>query len=93
MNTPYVTQKRPVTEPYAFWAERRRLQKKDLRLYLKGRIMWISCWLENTAKPLEKPVFKKRKVQGTFKYDTCLLCLGKLKHKNPKKGCKCGDLI
>ena len=42
MITTYVTMKRPKTEPYEIWKERRRLQQRDLKLYLKGVVFWPS---------------------------------------------------
>ena len=57
---------RPPTEPYEIWKERRRIQNKELRQYLKGRLIWCSAMMYNKRTEL-KPEWKKIKVQGTYK--------------------------
>ena len=58
----YRTLVRPKTEPYEIWKERRRIQTKEIKEYLKGRFIWKSSALIKTTKGL-----KKIKVQGTYR--------------------------
>jgi hypothetical protein len=85
------TIKRPRTEPYDIWCARRKIQKKELKQYLKGRPVWISMQLiayYNESDIYElRPKFKRRKIQGTYVMPLCPLCQEKEKY------CKCIKLL
>ena len=54
-SAPYVTTKRPPTEPYEIWKERRRLQKKAMKEYLRGTLLPNTSKDTNATNRFPKP--------------------------------------
>jgi len=94
---PRQTVVRPETEPYEFHRARQRVQKKEMKRYLReGVSRHRSCILiPTTQEPKsmsgfhnrlnERKYYKRVAIQGTYVMPTCPLCLEK------EKKCKCAD--
>jgi hypothetical protein len=68
---PHITKIRPPTEPYEFHRARQKVQQKDMKEYLKGRVVWRSCIRMHNGKNF--------KLEGTYVMPICPLCLKKEK--------------
>jgi hypothetical protein len=91
------TKVRPPTEPYEIWCARRKLQQKELKEYLKGRVIWRSNILVDKRpphrrfSPPRKPIRKKLiskdlksvPLLGTYVAPVCFLC------EKKEKRCEC----
>jgi hypothetical protein len=98
MKAPHQTKVRPPTEPYEIHRMRQKVQQYELKLYLRGRVIWVSCILKDNRKvrvnkvtgkiiphltPPKPSDLKKVKVDGTYTVPRCVFC--GLKEKTPTK--------
>ena len=100
VKAPHITKVRPPTEPYEFHRARQRAQQKDMKEYLRGRVIWRSNLLVPKSQFAyfkqvvrgrgykQIPIgFTKIKGQGTYVSPKCELCGYK------EKKCTCLDSL
>jgi hypothetical protein len=64
---PHITKIRPPTEPYEIHRARQKVQQRDMKEYLRGRVVWRSCILIPTSKHHGvKTVTKQKGNGGTY---------------------------